>query len=126
MYRDEALSAINKIKMTTYETQMEINNKQKELSDYINNLKNCKEKILSELKEQYLNTDYLERIDGVIKKMTNALSHSKTILDNLSSDATNEINSIVDSYNSSIDPKHPETPLEYEKIELTSVSGIDY
>lgn len=125
MNRTIALIKISNIKRTASEVKSNINKTQVELIEYIRDLKRSREKIINEIADEYIINNFLDRLNGVINKMVTSLSQSKEILDKLSIDATNEIKDIVDAYNSSIDPKHPETPLQYETVSLTSISGID-
>jgi len=119
-----AVGRISKIKIMANETQQDINKTQRELVNYINGLKQCRGKIYAEISDEKINGRLLGEVDGIIDKMFVALKQSKAILDGLSIDATNKIKSIVDEYNNSINPEHPEEPLKYEQVVLTSIAGI--
>lgn len=119
-----AVGRISKIKIMANETQQDINKTQRELVNYINGLKQCRGKIYAEISDEKINGRLLGEVDGIIDKMFVALKQSKAILDGLSADATNKIKSIVDEYNNSINPEHPEEPLKYEQVVLTSIAGI--
>ena len=125
MDRITAVAKIEEIKSATSDIEAQVNAIQADLLSYVDSLNQCYSKITDELVEETIISSSQEKINGIVSNISSTLEQTKTILDTLSKDATDEIKNIVDTYNSSIDPEHPETPLSYVEITLSSIAGIN-
>ncbi len=124
MTLQETKNRIREIQDTTKDYQDAINGLQNQLIAFVDDVNGVNASVKDGINEKTIVTHSGNAAKNIISCINKSLVTTRGALDQLSTDATKEIQRIVDEYNNSIDPDDTEAEkLSYVTIKLTSVAG---
>lgn len=124
MTLQETKNRIREIQDTTKDYQDAINGLQNQLIAFVDDVNGVNASVKDGINEKTIVTHSGNAAKNIVSCINKSLVTTRGALDQLSTDATKEIQRIVDEYNNSIDPEDTEAEkLSYVAIKLTSVAG---